>query len=202
MIILKYFEYSEEPEIYFLEKVKEEICLAQIEKSGRISRDCENKKIYVQLEEMRITDKDVKRRDFNEIRTKAAIAQENYEYRRNQSGNLRKTAENDKHQKKLPANSEASQSALENFIEPSPKRSTPAAESALFKKLKSHLPFSKRINTWSKLMKKTWKETLKEANSYSYVFKSAIKLSEKIPERLKEMTKRPRGNINPGSEEL
>lgn len=38
MIILKYFEYSEEPEIYFLEKVKEEICLAQIEKSGRISR--------------------------------------------------------------------------------------------------------------------------------------------------------------------
>jgi hypothetical protein len=88
MSILKDFEYSEEPEIYFLEKVKEEICSAQIEKSGRISRYCKNKKIYVQLDEMRITDKDVKRRDFSEIRTKVAVAQENYEWRRNKSGNL------------------------------------------------------------------------------------------------------------------
>jgi hypothetical protein len=82
-------------------------------------------------------------------------------------------------------------------VEPSPKRSIPA-ESALFKKPKSYLSLSKRKNTWSKRMKKT----LKEANSYSYVSKSAIKPSEKIPERVKEPPKRPRGNINPGSEEL
>jgi hypothetical protein len=77
--------------------VKEEIYSAQIEKSGRISRDCENNKIYVQLDEMKIIDKDLKRRDFSEIRTKAAVAQENYEWRRNKSGNLRKTAESEKH---------------------------------------------------------------------------------------------------------
>lgn len=201
-IILKDFEYSEEPKIYFLEKMKEDICSAQIEKSGRISRDCKNKKIYVQLDKMRITYKDVKRRYFSEIHTKASIAQENYEWQRNKSENLRKTAKREEYPKPLVANSEASQSAFENLVKLSPKRSTLVAESAMFKKPRSQVPLSKRTNTCSKLMKKTWKESLKEANSYSYVSKSLIKPSEKIPERVKEPTKRSKGNINSGSEEL
>jgi hypothetical protein len=95
MIILKDFKYLEKSEIYFLKKVKEDICSAQIKKSGRISRDCENKKIYVRLNEMIITYKNVKRRDSSEIPPKITVAQENYEYRRNKSGNLRKTAESE-----------------------------------------------------------------------------------------------------------
>jgi hypothetical protein len=210
IILVKDFEYSEESNIYSLEKVMDETCSVQMDKLNRISRTCESEKIYIPLTEIRLSDIDIVRWDSSEIRKTASVAQKNYELRKNKPEKLREAAESEEQQKTLLANSEASQSVVEDFIKPSTTGSTPAAESMLFRNpncLKK-IPLSQRTNTWLNMVQKT----LEEANLSLYkdisdpdildVFESEVKPTERIREEVAKPKVNLKEELNPNSEEL
>ena len=77
-ILLKDFQYSDDSEVYVLEKTKTEICSAQTDKFNRISQKCESEKQYKPIKETRSTDKDVLRWDSIDNTRRSNAMQKNY----------------------------------------------------------------------------------------------------------------------------
>lgn len=178
IILLKDFEYSDNFEIYAVDKVREEMCSVQIERSNQLNQKCENvQKLYIKLDHVRISSGDIKRRDSSEMRKKASDIQENYEWQRDKPGNLRKPEDN----------SETSPSAVENVVKLNDKPSSAAASSPLFRTERegryNYVPLSKRTGTLTKLKENdSWKKTLEDANIYSHIPTYKTESSKKIKE--------------------
>ena len=178
VILVKDFEYADNSQVYVIDKLREEMCSAQIEGSNkRLTKKCEKvEQIYVPLNELRISDKDIKRRDSSDMRKKASVNQKNYESKRDETRNLVKPEDS----------SGTSPSTVENSVKPSTKLShSPAADCPLFKRSKSkkYVPLSERTGTLTKLKENdSWKKTLEDANIYSHIPTYKTESSKKIKE--------------------
>jgi hypothetical protein len=146
---LKNFINFEESEIYFLEKLKFENCSTQIDKSGRMTWDCDNQKIYVKLNDIKITEKQEKERGVKQsvqyhpetIENSLKPSEKRSEYfkesplfkRKKYVPLEKRTKTFSQLRKEFEANRNSSQSSetIENSLKPSEKRSEHFKEAKL-----------------------------------------------------------------------